>query len=87
MLQFVSGLATTSPSREGRDRPEIVVSLETAFDPVSLARIKHTSTCSWCRRLWTTLQFQHSLAADHVWSGVVAEFLKLLASSGVQSKY
>ena len=80
MLKFAAGRSMYP--REG----EIGVKFNEAFEKVSRDRIEHSARCIPCRRLWSTLQFQPSLAADQVWAAVVAEFLKLLSSSGVHSK-
>ena len=86
LLEFVSGIWTTCASRDGNKDVEIEVKLEDIFDPVILARIDHTTLCTFCRRLWTTLQYRHNLGNDQVWAGLVAEFFKLLSSAGVQCK-
>ena len=86
--RILSGRATTeaSPSRGQVPSDRILVKFSDVFDSVSVARINHTAVCSWCRRLWSTLQFRHSFADEQVWAGLVSEFLKLLATTGVQSK-
>lgn len=66
---------------------EVGVKFEEVFEELSQQRIKHTSACIPCRRLWSTLQFRPKLAEDQVWASLVAEFVKLLSSSGVHSKY
>ena len=88
MRRLLSGRATTesSPSRGRSPSDRIVVGFDEIFDPISIARINHTSSCTWCRRLWSTLQFRHSFADDQVWAGMLSEFLKLLGTTGVQSK-
>ena len=81
MLKFVAGQSMYP--RAG----EIGVKFNEAFEEVSRDRINHTVGCIPCRRLWSTLQFQLCLAEDQVWAALVAEFLKLLSSSGVHSKF
>ena len=81
MYEFVAG-ATTDAYRDRK-----VVQFTEVYDSVSLARIHHTAACSWCRRLWSTLQYRHSFAEDQVWAGLVAEFVKLLGSTSVQSEF
>ena len=81
MLRYIAG--TSMYPRSG----EVGIKFEEAFDEVSRKRIDHTSSCIPCRRLWSTLQFNPRLAEDQVWAALVGEFLKLLASSGVHSKY
>ena len=80
MLKFVAGQSMYP--RAG----EVGVKFTEAFEEVSRDRIDHTVGCIPCRRLWSTLQFQSRLAEDQVWAALVAEFLKLLSSSGVHSK-
>ena len=89
MRRLLSGRATTeaSPSRGRTPNDRIVVGFTEIFDQVSIDRIYHTATCIWCRRLWSTLQFRSSFADGQVWAGLISEFLKLLATTGVQSKY
>ena len=86
MLKFIGGRATTEQPRAGTEG-KVVVRFSDVFDQVSIDRINHSSHCAWCRRLWSTLQYQRKFSADHVWPALVAEFLKLLASTGVQSKF
>ena len=88
MRRLLSGRATTeaSPSRGRIPSDRIVVQFTDIFDEVSIARIHHTATCGWCRRLWSTLQFRHPYADGQVWAGMIAEFLKLLGTTGVQSE-
>ena len=80
MLKFAAG--RSMHPRKG----EVGVKFNEAFEEVSRDRIDHTARCIPCRRLWSTLQFRPSLAEDQVWAAVVAEFLKLLSSSGVHSE-
>ena len=81
MLKYIAG-------RSLNPRPgEIGVKFEEAFDLVSQIRIKHTSECIECRRLWSTLSFRPALACGQCWPALVGEFLKILASSGVHSKF
>ena len=84
----MSGRATTesSPSRGRVPSDRIVVKFTDILDQVSIDRVHHTATCVWCRRLWSTLQFRHSYADGQVWAGLVSEFLKLLGTTGVQSR-
>ena len=86
---MLSGRATTETTtpRHGVPSDRIVVKFTDIFDATSIARIHHTASCGWCRRLWSTLQFRHSFADDQVWAGLVSEFLKLLGTTGVQSEY
>ena len=81
MYKFITGTTT-----DYYDETRPVVTFADVFDSVSLDRIHHSASCTWCRRLWSTLQFRHPLAEDQVWAGLVSEFLKLLASTSVQSK-
>ena len=85
-MEFIAGNWTTCLA-VGRQKQETLVRLEDVFDVESLDRIDHTNECSYCRRLWTTLQFLTVFANDQVWAGLVAEFLKILASTGVQSEF
>ena len=87
--RILSGRATTktSPSRGQNPPDRIVVTFTDVFDPVSIDRIHHTADCKWCRRLWSTIQFRHPYADGQVWAGMISEFLKLLGTTGVQSKF
>ena len=82
MYKFITGTTT-----DYYDETRPVVTFADVFDSISLGRINHSASCTWCRRLWSTLQFRHPLAEDQVWAGLVSEFLKLLASTSVQSGY
>ena len=81
LFKFVTGSTTEyhSPKFD-------VVKFADVFDQVSLDRVHHSSGCTWCRRLWSTLQFRSSFSEDQVWAGLVSEFLKLLGATGIQSK-
>ena len=84
MKKFISGRATTEPPRPGQERNRFVVRFADLFEPISVERVSHTSNCSYCRCPWTTLQFRTAFALDNAWSGLVAEFLKFLASTTIQ---
>ena len=81
MLKFIAGQSLNP--REG----EIGVKFEDVFDSISQLRIKHSSRCIPCRRLWTTLPFRKALASGQCWAAICGEYLKVLASSGVHSTY
>ena len=87
LRKFISGRATTEVPRPGQERGRFVVRFTDVFDQVSIDRVNHSSKCGYCRTPWTTLQFRTAFALDHAWSGLVAEFLKFLASTTVQSKF
>ena len=87
MKKFISGRATTETPRPGQERNRFVVRFTDVFDQVSIDRFHHSSKCGYCRCPWTTLQFRTAFALDHAWSGLVAEFLKFLASTTVQCEF
>ena len=80
MYRYFRGATTDYYNDESK-----VVTFQEVYDSISLDRIHHSAACSWCRRLWSTLQYRHSFAEDQVWAGLVSEFIKLLGSTGVQS--
>ena len=86
MKRFIAGRATTEAPRPGQERNRFVVRFTDLLEPISVERMTHSSHCSFCRCPWTTLQFRTAFALDHTWSGLVAEFLKFLASTSIQCK-
>ena len=56
------------------------------YDHTVIAKIEHSANCGACRRLFSTLSFQSKLLKQDAFIGLVAEWLKTLASSFCRSK-
>ena len=57
------------------------------YDQMVIQKIEHSSSCGACRRLFSTLTFDRKLLKQNVFTGLVAELLKTLASSFCRSKF
>ena len=57
------------------------------YDQTVIQKIEHSANCSACRRLFSTLSFQRKLLKQNTFVGLIAEWLKTLASSFCRSKY
>ena len=80
LYKFISGCST-----EPRPGHPDTIKFTDVLDQVSIDRVNHSSACTWCRRLWSTLQFRSTYSEDQVWAGLVAEFMKLLGATSIQS--
>ena len=56
------------------------------YDLAVIKKIEHSAKCSGCRRLFSTLAFHKKLLKQNAFVGIVAEWLKTLASSFCRSK-
>ena len=57
------------------------------FDQLVIQKVEHSGKCWHCRRWMTTLKLILKLLKNDAFWGVLAEYLKILASSFCRSKY